>query len=202
MKRVLDLTVSVVILLIFAPIIAVIALLIRIKLGSPVLFKQTRPGLHGKPFQVYKLRTMTDERDGRGELLSDHLRLTPFGRFLRKSSLDELPQLWNVVKGELSLVGPRPLLMSYLALYTEEQARRQLVKPGITGWAQVNGRNSISWEEKFVLDVWYVDHQSLWLDLKILYLSVIKVLRSDGIQHGQHATMPVFEGSLSHEEHQ
>lgn len=171
------------------------AILVRYKLGSPVIFKQQRPGLHGKPFYLYKFRTMTDERDENGELLPDHLRLTPFGQFLQKFSLDELPQLFNVLKGDISLVGPRPLLMEYLELYTPEQARRHEVKPGITGWAQVNGRNAISWEEKFKLDVWYVDHQSFWLDLKILFLTVIQVLKSEGISHEGHVTMEKFTGT-------
>ncbi|MDT3428806.1 sugar transferase EpsL [Paenibacillus forsythiae] len=200
MKRVFDLAVSLALLLALSPVIAGTALLVRIKLGSPVLFRQRRPGLHGKPFDVYKFRTMTDERDDSGELLSDHIRLTPFGQFLRKYSLDELPQLWNVVRGDISLVGPRPLLMSYLQLYTEEQARRHLVKPGITGWAQVNGRNAISWEEKFRLDTWYVDHYSFALDLKILAMTLLKVIRSEGISSGNHVTMPVFQGGVNKEE--
>ncbi|NJJ40677.1 sugar transferase [Paenibacillus apii] len=200
MKRGFDLAVSLTVLLLFSPVIAVTALLVRLKLGSPVLFKQQRPGLHGHPFHVYKFRTMTDERDGSGQLLSDHIRLTPFGQFLRKCSLDELPQLWNVVKGDISLVGPRPLLMSYLPLYSEEQARRHLVKPGITGWAQVNGRNAISWEEKFKLDTWYVDHRSFALDLKILALTLLKVVKSEGISSGNHVTMPVFQGGVNKEE--
>lgn len=173
---------------------AVTSILVRWKLGSPIIFKQQRPGLHGKPFYLYKFRTMTDERDEKGELFPDHVRLTPFGQFLRKYSLDELPQLFNVLKGDISLVGPRPLLMEYLELYTPEQARRHEVKPGITGWAQVNGRNAISWEEKFKLDVWYVDHQSFWLDLKILFLTVLKVLRSEGISQQGHVTMEKFTG--------
>ncbi|BDG45215.1 sugar transferase [Saccharococcus caldoxylosilyticus] len=195
MKRLMDLIVSGIALILLAPLIIVIALLVRYKLGSPVIFKQQRPGLHGNPFYLYKFRTMTDERDENGELLPDHLRLTPFGQFLRKYSLDELPQLFNVLKGDISLVGPRPLLMEYLELYTPEQARRHEVKPGITGWAQVNGRNAISWEEKFELDVWYVDHQSFWLDLKILFLTVIKVLKSEGISHEGHVTMEKFTGT-------
>jgi sugar transferase EpsL len=173
----------------------VTAILVRYKLGSPVLFKQQRPGLHGKPFYLYKFRTMTEERDENGELLPDHLRLTPFGQFLRKYSLDELPQLFNVLKGDISLVGPRPLLMEYLELYTPEQARRHEVKPGITGWAQVNGRNAISWEEKFKLDVWYVDNRSFWLDLRILFLTVIKVFKLEGINHAGHVTMKKFTGT-------
>lgn len=195
MKRIFDVSVSLIGIVISLPVMIIIAFLIRIKLGSPVIFKQQRSGLHGKPFYLYKFRTMTDERDENGELLPDHLRLTPFGQFLRKYSLDELPQLFNVLKGDISLVGPRPLLMEYLELYTPEQARRHEVKPGITGWAQVNGRNAISWEEKFKLDVWYVDHQSFWLDLKILFLTVIKVLKSEGISHEGHVTMEKFTGT-------
>ena len=149
---------------------------VRRKLGSPVFFRQTRPGLHGRPFEMVKFRTMTDVRGPDGQLLPDAVRLTAFGRFLRATSLDELPELWNVLKGDMSLVGPRPLLMEYLPLYSPEQARRHDVRPGITGWAQVNGRNALSWEEKFKLDVWYVDHRSLWLDVKILWLTVRKVL--------------------------
>lgn len=175
----------------------VTAILVHWKLGSPVLFKQQRPGLHGKPFYLYKFRTMTDERDENGELLPDHLRLTPFGQFLRKYSLDELPQLFNVLKGDISLVGPRPLLMEYLELYTPEQARRHEVKPGITGWAQVNGRNAISWEEKFKLDVWYVDNRTFWLDIKILFLTVIKVLKKEGINQSEYVTMEKFTGNVS-----
>lgn len=194
MKRTFDLSAALLLLTICLPVIAVLAVLVKIKLGSPVLFKQERPGLHGRPFMLYKFRTMTDERDGDGELLSDHLRLTPFGLLLRKFSLDELPQLFNVIKGELSLVGPRPLLMDYLPLYTEEQAKRHLVRPGITGWAQVNGRNAVTWNDRFDRDVWYVENWTFWLDLKILLLTVKRVLRSDGISNGNHATMPVFEG--------
>jgi lipopolysaccharide/colanic/teichoic acid biosynthesis glycosyltransferase len=170
---------------------------IRRKLGSPVLFKQVRPGLHGKPFKMVKFRTMTDERGAEGALLPDAQRLTPFGRFLRASSLDELPELWNVLKGEMSLVGPRPLLMEYLPLYSLEQARRHKVRPGITGWAQVNGRNALSWEEKFKLDVWYVDHHSVWLDIKILWLTVRKVLVREGISADGEATMSKFTGGKS-----
>lgn len=194
-KRLLDIVGALLMLILLFPVLLAISILIKIKLGSPVIFKQQRAGLYGKPFYLYKFRTMTDERDENGELLPDHLRLTPFGQFLRKFSLDELPQLFNVLKGDLSLVGPRPLLMEYLELYTPEQARRHEVKPGITGWAQVNGRNAISWEEKFKLDVWYVDHQSFWLDLKILFLTVIKVLKSEGISHEGHVTMEKFTGT-------
>ncbi len=173
-----------------------LALLIRIKLGAPILFKQQRPGLHGKPFNLYKFRTMTDARDSMGNLFSDRIRLTPFGATLRKYSLDELPQLINVIKGDISLVGPRPLLMEYLPLYTEEQAKRHLVRPGITGWAQVNGRNAISWEDKFMMDVWYVYNQSLLIDIKILLLTIKKVAKSEGISAENHSTMPTFKGSI------
>jgi lipopolysaccharide/colanic/teichoic acid biosynthesis glycosyltransferase len=162
-----------------------------------VLFRQVRPGLQGRPFTMVKFRTMTDDRGPDGALLPDARRLTPFGRFLRASSLDELPELWNVLKGDMSLVGPRPLLMEYLPLYTPEQARRHEVRPGITGWAQVNGRNAISWANKFALDVWYVDHRSLWLDLQILWRTVRKVLVRDGISAEGEATMPKFTGSKS-----
>ncbi len=174
--------------------LSLLAWQVRRKLGSPVLFTQVRPGLHGKPFRMVKFRTMTDARDSSGALLPDAKRLTPFGRFLRASSLDELPELWNVLRGEMSLVGPRPLLMEYLPLYSPDQARRHEVRPGITGWAQVNGRNAISWADKFALDVWYVDHRSLWLDVRILWLTVRKVLVRDGISAAGEATMPKFEG--------
>ncbi|TCP52335.1 sugar transferase EpsL [Tumebacillus sp. BK434] len=194
MKRLFDLTVSAVLLMVLSPVILITAYLIRQKLGSPVIFKQERPGLHGKLFSLYKFRSMTDERDENGELLPDDVRLTAFGKLVRKTSLDELPQLFNVLKGDISLVGPRPLLKEYLPLYTEEQARRHHVKPGITGWAQVNGRNAISWEEKFRLDVWYVDHQSFWLDLKILYMTLRKVVRSEGINQTGHVTIAKFQG--------
>ena len=171
MKRIFDLTAALVLLLLLSPVIAVVALLIRLKLGSPVLFRQQRPGYKGKPFYIYKFRSMTDERDGAGCLLPDEQRLPSFGLWLRRASLDELPQLFNVVKGELSLVGPRPLLMAYLPRYSQEQARRHDVMPGITGWAQINGRNAISWPEKFKLDYWYVDQWSFWMDLNILILT-------------------------------
>lgn len=193
--RVFDVAVAAIALVLLSPIILVLALLVRFKLGSPVLFRQIRPGLGGKPFAMIKFRTMTDERGSDGQLLSDAERLTPFGRFLRASSLDELPELWNVLNGDMSLVGPRPLLMEYLPLYTPEQARRHEVRPGITGWAQVNGRNAISWEEKFALDVWYVDNRTFWLDIKILWLTVKKVLVRDGISATGEATMPKFQGS-------
>ena len=195
MKRLFDLLASAIGLLILAVPLALLAWQVRGKLGSPVLFTQVRPGLHGKPFRMVKFRTMTDARDASGALLPDAQRLTPFGRFLRASSMDELPELWNVLKGEMSLVGPRPLLMEYLPLYTSEQARRHEVRPGITGWAQVNGRNAISWADKFAMDVWYVDHHSLWLDVHILWLTVKKVIYREGITAEGDATMPRFKGT-------
>lgn len=194
-KRLMDIVVASLLLIALSAVMLIVALLVRVKLGSPVLFKQRRPGLHGRPFHLYKFRTMSDEKDSLGNLLPDHLRLTPFGCRLRKWSLDELPQLLNVVRGELSLVGPRPLLMDYMPLYTEEQARRHHVRPGITGWAQVNGRNDVSWEERFQKDIWYVDNQSIWLDMKIMLLTVKKVVKSDGISNANHVTMPMFEGT-------
>jgi lipopolysaccharide/colanic/teichoic acid biosynthesis glycosyltransferase len=197
MKRLFDFVAASLALLLLALPLLALAWLIRRKLGSPVLFRQVRPGLQGRPFTMVKFRTMTDERGPDGALLPDVQRLMPFGRFLRASSLDELPELWNVFKGEMSLVGPRPLLMEYLPLYTPEQARRHEVRPGITGWAQVNGRNAISWVDKFALDVWYVDHRSLWLDVKILWLTVRKVLVRDGISAAGEATMTKFTGSKS-----
>lgn len=195
-KQLFDMVGSLVLLLTMSILLAVLALLVRIKLGSPVIFIQTRPGLHGKPFRLYKFRTMTEKRDDKGQLLSDHVRLTTFGRFLRGTSLDELPELFNVLKGDMSLVGPRPLLMQYLDRYTPEQMRRHEVKPGITGWAQVNGRNAISWEEKFKLDVWYVDHQSILLDLKILFMTIWQILKRVGINQPGHATMEEFKGTV------
>ncbi|MEG1054223.1 MAG: sugar transferase [Janthinobacterium sp.] len=194
-KRFFDAILAALALLMLAPVMLVTALLVRRCLGSPVLFSQTRPGFKGKPFQVYKFRTMTDARDSDGNLLPDDVRLTPFGLFLRSSSLDELPQLFNVLKGDIALVGPRPLLMAYLPLYSARQARRHDVRPGITGWAQVNGRNAISWEQKFELDVWYVENQSFWLDLKILALTVKKVFVKEGISADGTHTMPRFNGS-------
>lgn len=179
------------------PFYCVMALLLRLKIGAPVLFKQTRPGLYGKPFVLYKFRTMRAAVDSEGRPLSDSERLTPFGKRLRSTSLDELPELWNVLKGDMSLVGPRPLLMKYLDRYTPEQARRHEVKPGITGWAQVNGRNAISWEDKFKLDVWYVDNQSFWLDMKVLCLTILKILRREGISAKGEATMSEFTGSIA-----
>lgn len=194
-KRFFDAILAALALLMLAPVMLVTALLVRRYLGSPVLFSQTRPGFKGKPFQVYKFRTMTDARDSDGNLLPDDVRLTPFGLFLRSSSLDELPQLFNVLKGDIALVGPRPLLMAYLPLYSARQARRHDVRPGITGWAQVNGRNAISWEQKFELDVWYVENQSFWLDLKILALTLKKVFVKEGISADGTHTMPRFNGS-------
>lgn len=195
MKRAFDILVGGLALLVLAPVLLLVAVMISMRLGSPVLFRQTRPGLNGRPFEMIKFRTMRDAVGPDGQPLPDSERLTPFGQWLRAASLDELPELWNVLKGEMSLVGPRPLLMEYLPLYTPEQARRHEVRPGVTGWAQVNGRNAIGWPEKFALDVWYVDNQSLWLDLKILFLTVKKVVRRDGISSTTSATMERFTGS-------
>lgn len=195
MKRAFDVLISLLVLLMLWPVIILVAILVRMNLGVPVLFKQQRPGLNEQPFYIYKFRTMLLTVDGRGVLLPDNERMTRLGTTLRKLSLDELPQLFNVLKGELSLVGPRPLLMEYLPLYDETQARRHSVRPGITGWAQVNGRNAISWEEKFKCDVWYVDHQSFWLDMKILWLTVRKVIHSEGVSQADHVTMEKFRGS-------
>ena len=195
MKRFFDLSVSIVITTLLSPFILTIAACIFITMGRPVIFTQIRPGLHGKSFQIYKFRTMNDTRDSSGTLLADRMRLTAMGKFIRRFSLDELPQLFNVLKGDLSIVGPRPLLMQYLPRYTPEQARRHEAKPGITGWAQVNGRNAISWEEKFKLDLWYVDHQSFLLDMKIIWLTFVRVLKREGISADGHATMPEFTGS-------
>jgi len=194
MKRLFDLVVAVIGLGLVWPLLLLLVLMVRIKLGSPVLFRQQRPGLHAKPFYIYKFRTMTDARDCHAELLPDAERLTPFGCFLRKFSLDELPQLYNVLKGDLSLVGPRALLMEYLPLYSQEQARRHDVKPGITGWAQVNGRNAISWDEKFAYDVWYVNHHSFPLDMRILWMTLLKVICSEGVSHAGHVTIEKFKG--------
>jgi sugar transferase EpsL len=193
-KRVIDMILSGLALIILSPLLVIISLVILIKMGMPILFKQMRPGLNGKPFFMYKLRTMTNEKDEKGNPLPDEQRLTRLGRFLRSTSLDELPELFNVLKGDMSLVGPRPLLMQYLDRYTPEQARRHEVKPGITGWAQVNGRNAITWEERFALDVWYVDNWSLWLDMKILVVTIVKVLKKEGISAEGQATMPEFIG--------
>jgi lipopolysaccharide/colanic/teichoic acid biosynthesis glycosyltransferase len=194
-KRAFDLAVAGIAVALLSPLVAVIALLVRVQLGSPVLFRQRRPGLGGRPFELLKFRTMTDRRDADGALLPDEARLTAFGRWLRATSLDELPELINVLRGEMSLVGPRPLLMEYLPLYTPEQARRHEVPAGVTGWAQVNGRNSLSWEDKFRLDLWYVDHWSLGLDLRILGLTVLKVLRAEGINQPGRATQERFRGT-------
>jgi lipopolysaccharide/colanic/teichoic acid biosynthesis glycosyltransferase len=195
MKRLFDIAIILITAPFWIPLLAFLSILIRIKLGSPVFFRQERPGLHGKIFRLLKFRTMTDARDAQGNLLPDAVRLTPFGKWLRSTSLDELPELLLILKGDMSLVGPRPLLVQYLPLYNKEQARRHEVLPGITGWAQINGRNAISWEQKFALDVWYVDHQSLWLDFKILLLSATYVFKRDGISAPNEATMPVFTGT-------
>jgi sugar transferase EpsL len=195
MKRLLDFLGALVALLLLCPVLVLLAVMVKLKLGGPVIFKQARSGINGDAFNILKFRTMTDKRDLAGDLLPDEQRLVPFGRFLRSTSLDELPELFNVLKGDMSLVGPRPLLMDYLSLYNDRQARRHEVRPGITGWAQINGRNALSWEEKFELDVWYVDNQSLWLDIKILFKTVLQVLKRDGISHGEDATMPRFKGS-------
>lgn len=181
MKRMVDLFLTIGAAPLWFPILCIVALVVRFKLGTPIFFRQVRPGKDGKPFEMIKFRSMTDARDAQGVLLTDADRLSRFGKLLRATSLDELPELWNVLKGEMSLVGPRPLLMEYLAFYSAEEARRHDVPPGITGWAQVNGRNGISWEEKFALDVWYVEHQSVWLDLKIIFITLLKVLKKDGI---------------------
>ena len=198
MKRFFDFLISCVLIAVLLPVFFWTAILVRYNLGAPVLFKQRRPGLHGKPFVMYKFRSLTDERDERGNLLPDSERFTRFSSFLRKSSLDELPELLNVLKGEMSLVGPRPLLIQYLKRYTIEQAKRHNVKPGITGWAQVNGRNSISWEEKFKRDVWYVDNQSIWLDMKILISTIAQVYKGDGIHQKGHVTAEEFMGESDH----
>lgn len=194
LKRMFDLVMASFALIMLSPIYLYVAYKVRKNLGSPILFKQTRPGLGGKPFEMIKFRTMKDATDAAGNPLPDAKRLTPFGKMLRSTSLDELPELWNVIKGDMSLVGPRPLLMEYLPLYDERQAKRHDVKPGITGYAQVNGRNAISWEQKFELDVWYVENQSFWLDLQILFKTVKKVIAKDDINAVNDATMPKFEG--------
>jgi sugar transferase EpsL len=194
MKRFFDLAIVTAAAPVWLPLVVALMIVVRVKLGSPVFFRQLRPGLHGKGFELIKFRTMTNETDAEGNLLPDAERLTPFGAWLRATSLDELPELINVLKGEMSLVGPRPLLTQYLTRYTPLQARRHEVKPGLTGWAQVNGRNTISWQERFRLDVWYVDHRNLWLDLKILWLTAVKVFRREGITAEGHATMHEFTG--------
>jgi len=193
-KRLMDLILGLCAIVLLCPLLALIAALVRILLGKPVLFRQQRPGLHGRPFTLLKFRTMRDSRDSQGALLPDAERLTPFGGFLRRLSLDELPELFNILNGEMSLVGPRPLLLEYRARYTPKQARRQDILPGITGWAQVNGRNALTWPRKFELDVWYVDNHGFWLDLKILGLTAIEVIRRKGIAAEGHATMPEFTG--------
>lgn len=194
LKRLIDVTGALIGLLLLSPLILGAALTVWFGVGRPILFRQTRPGLHGRPFDVLKFRTMTDLRDERGELLRDEYRLNRVGRFLRGTSLDELPQLWSVLKGDMSLVGPRPLLMRYLPRYTPEQMRRHEAKPGVTGWAQVNGRNAISWEDKFAFDVWYVEHRSLWLDVKILWLTIVRVVKRQDVNVDQVATMHEFWG--------
>ncbi len=196
-KRIADLVMATSAIILLLPVILVVALVVRIKLGTPILFRQQRPGQHGKPFMMYKFRTMTDKRDEQNNLLPDSVRLTRFGKFLRSTSLDELPELYNVLVGEMSIVGPRPLLMHYLDYYTSEQMRRHDLRPGITGWAQVNGRNTISWEEKFTYDVWYVDHQSFLLDLKIILLTLLKLFKREGISQPGHVTSNEFIGSKS-----
>ena len=194
-KRMFDIVVSATGLIISAPITLATAVLISKKLGRPVLFKQTRPGKNGEPFEIYKFRTMTDERDDKGQLLSNSERMTDFGRIVRKTSIDEIPQLINVLKGDISLVGPRPLLMEYLPLYNEEQKKRHDVKPGITGWAQINGRNAITWEQKFKLDLWYVQNQSIKLDIYILYKTILNVLKRKDINASETVSMKRFEGN-------
>lgn len=195
MKRLIDIAVSFVLLLCLFPLLLTLTALVRVRLGSPVVFRQQRPGLHGKPFVLCKFRSMSDEKDESGNLLPDHVRLGSFGQLLRRLSFDELPQLWNVLKGDMSLIGPRPLLMQYLERYSPHQARRHEVRPGITGWAQVNGRNALSWEERFELDVWYVDHQSGLLDLKILWMTLGKLFSSRDVSAEGHVTMPEFMGN-------
>ncbi|RSL29995.1 sugar transferase [Salibacterium salarium] len=195
MNRLFDIIIASSAIVVLGVVMLLTAVVIRLKMGSPVLFKHIRPGLHEKPFVMYKFRTMAEERNEAGELLTDEGRLSPLGRFLRKSSLDELPQLINVLKGDLSIVGPRPLYRSYLSLYSPYQARRHEVKPGITGWAQVNGRNDVSWEKRFELDVWYVDNRSLFLDMKIIGMTIKKVMNTEGVNQPGHATMPDFKGN-------
>jgi sugar transferase EpsL len=195
MNRFLEVFAIAILLLLFSPVLLLLLVLVRIDIGSPVMFKQARPGLNGKIFNMYKFRTMTNESDKNGNLLSDEVRLTKFGKFLRSTSLDELPGLWCVLKGDMSLVGPRPLLVEYLPLYSKKQSRRHEVKPGITGWAQVNGRNTVSWNKKFDLDVWYVDNRSAWLDIKILWMTVKKVIARDGVSPKDMDIMPRFDKS-------
>lgn len=194
-KRTFDIMISLIAIALLSPVFIILYILVKAKLGTPAIFRQERPGLHGRIFVMYKFRSMTDERNGKGELLPDEVRLTALGKLLRKTSLDELPELVNILKGDMSIVGPRPLLVRYLPRYSAEQARRHEVRPGLTGWAQINGRNAISWEEKFRLDVWYVDNLSLWLDLKIFILTFMKVFKREGISSAEHVTMEEFMGS-------
>ncbi len=201
-KRLVDLGLTLPALILFFPLLILISFLVRIKLGPPTLFRQQRPGLYGKPFTIYKFQTMSNAYDSEGHLLPDEERLPPMGRFLRSTSLDELPEIFNVLKGDMSLVGPRPLLMQYLDRYTPEQKRRHEAKPGITGWAQVNGRNAVSWEEKFALDVWYVDNRSLWLDLKILALTIWKTMKREGINQPGQVTAEEFKGTTVNHDRQ
>jgi lipopolysaccharide/colanic/teichoic acid biosynthesis glycosyltransferase len=200
LKRLLDIIIASIALILLSPLYFYVAHKVKKNLGSPVLFRQVRPGLHGKPFEMIKFRTMTDERDAQGNLLPNEDRLPKFGKMLRATSLDEMPELWNVIKGDMSIVGPRPLLMDYLPLYNEEQAKRHHVRPGMTGYAQVNGRNSINWEEKFKLDTWYVENQSIWLDFKIMFQTVKKVLVKEGINQSEEVTMTRFMGNKKDEQ--
>lgn len=195
MKRYCDILVSALAIIMLSPLFFLIAILVRIKMGAPIIFRQIRPGMNGKAFTMFKFRTMRDAHGSDGRTLSDGERLTKLGEFLRSTSLDELPELWNVLKGDMSLVGPRPLLVEYLPLYSKRQMRRHEVRPGVTGWAQVNGRNSLNWEEKFELDIWYVDNRTAWLDLKILFLTIVKVAQREGINSNACETMPFFTGS-------
>lgn len=195
LKRTFDFVLAGLLLVLLLPVLLSLALVVRVRLGSPVFFVQERPGKDGAPFNIVKFRTMRDDRDSRGVLLPDEVRLTRFGQFLRSTSLDELPELWNVLKGEMSFVGPRPLLMEYLPLYSDRQRQRHDVRPGITGWAQINGRNALTWEDKFELDVWYVENQSLWLDIRILWSTIACVFRREGITGDGHVTMAKFKGS-------
>ena len=200
LKRFLDIIIASIALVFLSPLYFYVAYKVRKNLGSPVIFRQVRPGLNGKPFEMVKFRTMTDERDKEGNLLPNEQRLPKFGKMLRATSLDEMPELWNVIKGDMSVVGPRPLLMDYLPLYNEDQAKRHKIRPGMTGYAQVNGRNSISWEEKFKLDTWYVENQSIWLDFKIMFQTVKKVLVKDGINQSEEVTMTRFKGNKKDEQ--
>lgn len=199
-KRLLDIVIASIALILLSPLYAYVAYKVRKNLGSPVIFRQVRPGLHGKPFEMIKFRTMTDERDEKGNLLPNEQRLPKFGKMLRATSLDEMPELWNVIKGDMSIVGPRPLLMDYLPLYNEEQAKRHNVRPGMTGHAQVNGRNAISWEKKFEFDTWYVENQSIWLDFKIMFQTVKKVLIKEGINQSEEVIMTRFTGNKDREQ--